>query len=391
MAEVAAESWWIKLGVMFDKSGFKTAIIGMSDLKSMAQGLADTFKKVVDANTDLYYTSHALNMSTKDLQIWERTFQFVGGTVDEARQNINNLNYAYEELILGMSGAKAEAAARLHLLPEDLLSMESAMSALNRVYNDPNYFNRNRGFFTPLARQLGLSNSAIELVTLSVDEYQAKLKKASSIPLIPENQIKAARELKEQFTQLTLQWENFKSALISTSLPAISTLFKDIESVMTNKEFQKGLSQFFIELEKGFSSFINDVDHKQLIEDLKVISEATLEILKVTAKGTSAAIKTGTQFIKDSDYVVGNTQTGGITVNDVASTLGIKKGYVRMANLGLKSTMMINPGYAAASIVNKYMGNISINILGSTNAEETANAVEERLRAVQSMEDTASH
>lgn len=299
MAEVASESWWIKLGVMYDKSGFKAAIGGMFDLRRAASNLADTFKKVVDANSGLYTTSRYLNVSTNQLQIWERAFRLVNGTVDEARQNIENLNYAYDELRLGMGGQKAEIAARLHLNPDDLVNFETAMDALNRSFNT--YFQGDRGTFTVLAKQLGLSQSAIYLVTTSMKEYQDRLRKAASIPLIPEHQLKAARDLQEQFEKLKISWDNFKASVMSASFPAVNKLFRDLEQVMANPEFKKGLTQFFETLEQGFNRLINDVDHKKLIENLAAIS-------KFAVKGIEAASATAQDIDNVANNLKGATQ-----------------------------------------------------------------------------------
>lgn len=359
MAEVAGESWWIKLGVMYDKSGFKAAAFGMTDLKKIADGLADTFKRVVDANTDMYYASRTLNMSSRDLQIWERTFKLVNSSAEDARATIDNLNYTYNELLLGMGGAKAEAAARLNLLPDDLLNMQTAMDALNRSFNTT--FKGDRGFFTPLARQLGLSEGAINLVTLSIDEYQAKLKKASSIPLIPENQIKAARDLKEMFTQLSIQWDNFKASVMSASFPALSKFFKDLEHVLTDPEFQKGLAEFFKQLEEGFSSFVNDTDTRQMLSDLKVISQATLAVLGYTANKVKATGNATTEFLH-------------------ADTLG------KAALLG-KWTEQVTPVGVVKSAASS-IGNLVMNFYGTQNAAEVKNAVEQGIENIQNQQTT---
>ena len=308
MAEVASESWWIKLGVMYDKSGFKAAIGGMVDLKRVASSLADTFKKVVDANSDLYLTSKYLNTSTGQLQVWERTFRFIGGSAEEARQNIENLNYAYDELRLGMGGQKAEVAARLHLNPDDLLNMETAMAALNRSFNT--YFQGDRGLFTPLAKELGLSKSAIMLVTSSVEEYQARIAKAQNIPLIPEHQLKAARDLNEQFIKLSISWDNFKTRLVSASFPAVNKIFKDIERALTNPELEQGIVRLFDTIERELNKLANDKQVEELISNLSVISEAVIRLAGWTAKGIGGTVKGAQNAGTALGTVAGNMQTG---------------------------------------------------------------------------------
>lgn len=392
MAEVAGESWWIKLGVMYDKSGFKAAIVGMTDIKKIADGLVSTFKKVVDANSDLYLASHSLNMSTRDLQVWERTFKLIGGTAEEARATISGLNYTYNELLLGMSGEKASAAARLHLLPDDLLSMETTMEALNRSFNTT--FNRDRGFFTPLVKQLGLSNRAIELVTLSTEEYHNKIRKASSIPIIPQSQIKAARDLKEQFAQMSIMWDNFKSSVLSSTFPAVSKFFKDIEAVLTNKEFQKGLVDFFTTLEDGFNKFITDVDHKQMIEDMTTISRAILEVAKWAARGVGGTIET-TEHVSTGLGIISNKMFGDKELRKAIEENASKRGKMLMSNIDVLSDPYITGrfgayGMAGEMMVNRSIGQVTINVNGTKNPSLVADEIQDRLRSVQEQEDTSS-
>ena len=381
MAEVASESWWIKLGVMYDKSGFKAAIGGIFDLRRAASNLADTFKKVVDANSGLYTTSRYLNVSTNQLQIWERAFRLVNGTVDEARQNIENLNYAYDELRLGMGGQKAEIAARLHLNPDDLIDFETAMDALNRSFNT--YFQGDRGTFTVLAKQLGLSQSAIYLVTTSMKEYQDRLRRAASIPLIPEHQLKAARELQEQFEKLKISWDNFKASVMSASFPAVSKLFRDLEQVMANPEFKKGLTQFFETLEQGFNKLINDVDHKKLIEDLAAIS-------RFAVKGINAAAAT----VEDIDHVAKGWKY--ITESKQREEEAAARGREMLKNLDLRpqaGMTYVNgvalPATTPAQTAMQIMNYNTFNINGAKNPESVGKAVVNELeaqRAVQTRE-----
>lgn len=382
MAEVASESWWIKLGVMYDKSGFKAAIGGMFDLRRAASNLADTFKKVVDANSGLYTTSKYLNVSTNQLQIWERAFRLVNGTVDEARQNIENLNYAYDELRLGMGGQKAEIAARLHLNPDDLVTFETAMDALNRSFNT--YFQGDRGTFTVLAKQLGLSQSAIYLVTSSMKEYHDRLRRAASIPLIPDHQLKAARDLQEQFEKLKISWDNFKSSVMSASFPAINKLFQDIEKAMSNPEVQKGLVQFFDTIEKGFNKLIEDVDHKKLIEDLAAISRFGIKVLGAvseTIEDIDHVVK-GWKYIKNRKQIEAEAAARG---EEIMKNVDLRPKAGSMTYVNGVAFPTATPAQTAMQIMNYN----TFNINGAKNPEVVGKAVVNELeaqRAVQTRE-----
>lgn len=379
MAEVASESWWIKLGVMYDKSGFKAAIGGMADLKRIASSLADTFKKVVDANSDLYLTSKYLNIPSSQLQVWERTFKFIGGSAEEARQNIENLNYAYDELRLGMGGQKAEIAARLHLRPDDLLDFDTAMKALNESFNT--YFGGDRGVFTPLAKQLGLSESAIQLVTTSVEEYQDRLSKSKNIPVIPEHQLKAARELNELFVEMSVHWDNFKSRLVSASFPALSQLFKDIQKVLRDPNLEKNLIRLFEVIETELNKLANDASVKKFISSLSVISEATLRLAGWAVKGVGATVKASQEAGGAVGEVVGEAEAGHW------KDLSYKFGLDLMADR-LKYAFTHNP---TPFKVAPRTTNVTINVNGAQNTQAVANATAEKLRAVEAMEDTAMH
>lgn len=308
MAEVASESWWIKLGVMYDKSGFKAAIGGMLDLRRVASNLADTFKKVVDANSDLYNTARYLNVSTGQLQVWERAFRLIGGSADEARGAISNLNFVYDQLRLGMGGEKAEIGARLHLNPEDFLTFETMMEALNRSFNT--YFNGDYGAFKVLAEQLGLSEHAMLLVTQSTEEFHKTIKRANSIPLIPEHQLEAARKLQEQFTRLSISWDNFKTRIVSASFPALNKLFQDIERTMANPEVEKGLVRFFDTLEKGFNDLSKDQNLVKLVENLSILSTAAVKVLDWGSRGVTGTIKGAQSAGTALGNVSGALQTG---------------------------------------------------------------------------------
>lgn len=318
MAEVASESWWIKLGVMYDKSGFKAAIGGMLDLRRVASNLADTFKKVVDANSDLYNTARYLNVSTGQLQVWERAFRLIGGSADEARGAISNLNFVYDQLRLGLSGDKAEIGARLHLDPSDFLSFETMMEALNRSFNT--FFQGDYGAFKTLAEQLGLSEHALLLVTQSTEDFQRTIRRAESIPLIPEHQLKAARKLQEELTKLSISWDNFKTRIVSASFPALNKIFKDLEQVLGDPKIQEGLVNFFNTLEEGFNKLANDDGLTDLIKNLATLTNAAVTVLGWGAKGIGATLEGAKGAGEAIGTVVGSVEQG--RWNDVAGMFG---------------------------------------------------------------------
>ena len=359
MAEVASESWWIKVGVMYDKSGFKSAIGGMLDLKNAAAQLADAFKKVVDTNSDLYNTARYLNVSTGQLQVWERAFRLIGGSADEARGAISNLNFVYDQLRLGMSGEKAEIGARLHLDQSDFLTFETMMEALNRSFNT--FFQGDYGAFKTLAEQLGLSEHAMLLVTQSTEDFHRTIRRAESIPLIPEHQLKAARELQEQFVKLSISWDNFKAKLISTSFPALSKLFKDLERVLDDPQIQENLNKLFETLEDGFNQLANDEGITKLIDNLATLTSAAVKVMGWGAKGIGWTLDAA----KDAGEFVGNAQ--GLYEREGAG------GIARMLGLDIAADAITKPFKSNSTNNTKVVQTVIVN--GAQSPAATAEAV----------------
>ena len=284
MAEVADESWWIKIGAMYDGSGFKAAIGGIYDLRRAATNLYEAFRKVIDANSDLYLSAKYLNVPTDTLQTWERAFRLMGGSADEARDAISSLNFVYDKLRLGMDQGAAETAARLFLRPEELTSFENIMKGLNRSYNE--IFQGDYGAFKTLAEQLGLSQSAILMVTQNTQDFNRLLKEANRIPLIPEHQLRAARELNKQFTQLKITWESFKASLISTALPGLNTVFQRLGEILQNPELMDRLQEVFKSLEEGFNRLATDENITTFLNLVDKSADVLIKLLDWGASGT---------------------------------------------------------------------------------------------------------
>ena len=300
MAETAAESWWIKVGVLYDKSGFKGVVGGMLDIKRAAAGLYDAFRKVVDVNSDLYNTARYLNVSTNDLQIWERAFRLIGGSAEDARGAISSLNFVYDKLRLGLDQGAAETGARLGLTPEDYTSFDRMLKALNTAYNT--MYQGDYGGFKVLAEQLGLSESAMLLVTQSTRDFEWTLNRAQRIPLIPEHQLKAARELNMLFTEMSTKWDVFKAKLLSTSMPALAKVFERIGEALSNPEVMNGIERMFKQLESGFNELASNDNITKLIDSLGTIAEATLTAAKWGATGLDYTVKTA----QDTGATLGN-------------------------------------------------------------------------------------
>lgn len=365
MAETAAESWWIKVGVLYDKSGFKGVVGGMLDIKRAAAGLYDAFRKVVDVNSDLYNTARYLNVSTNDLQIWERAFRLIGGSAEDARGAISSLNFVYDKLRLGLDQGAAETGARLGLTPEDYTSFDRMLKALNTAYNT--MYQGDYGGFKVLAEQLGLSESAMLLVTQSTRDFESTLNRAQRIPLIPEPQLKAARELNMLFTEMSTKWDVFKAKLLSTSMPALAKVFERIGEALSNPEVMNGIEHMFKQLESGFNELASNDNITKLIDSLGTIAEATLTVAKWGATGL--------------DYTVKTAQDTGATLGNVAGR--IEQGSGLAEALELPQLWNMITGRSSIEMVQ----NISINGAQSPRAvaEEVADVTRQGLDANSSM------
>lgn len=267
------ESWFVKLGVLFDGTGFKKFGIAAFDVKKTISGLYDSFKKITSTNSSLYNTAKYLSMSTDRLQVWENAFSIIGGSAEDAQSAINSLNFAFDKLRLGEAGGLATVAARLKLRPEDLTSFETMIEALNRSYNT--YFKDNYGQFKVLAEQMGLSKSAILLVTQSANEYQQTMRRASNIPLISERHLKAFRRLESRFYVFSKRFDIFKAQAASSFAPAFERILGRLEELMADPEFNKALGNMF----NAFEEMFNQMSRTENLEGFIKLVQAAVDVL----------------------------------------------------------------------------------------------------------------
>ena len=310
MAETAGESWWLKVGILYDKNGFKGVVGGMLDIKRATVSLYDSFRKVVDVNSDLYNTAKYLGVTTNDLQLWERAFRLIGGSAEDARGAISSLNFVYDKLRLGLDQGAAETGARLGLTPEDYVTFDRMLKALNRAYNET--FKGDYGGFKVLAEQLGLSESAMLMVTQSTKQFEDTLSRASNIPFITEEQLRASRELRENFTELSIEWDVFTSKLISTSTPAMSRVFDRLREVLSDPEMMRNIDTLFTRIEQGFNDLATDENISSLVSNLGTLAEATLTVAKWGGKGLSATVEQTQAAGETLGYTVEHVRNQGL-------------------------------------------------------------------------------
>lgn len=362
MAEVADESWWLKIGVLYDKSGFRSAALMMLDLKRAATGIYDAFKKVVSVNSDLYNTAKYLNVSTDDLQLWERAFKLIGGSAEDARGAIQSLNFVYDKLRLGMDAGAAEIGARLGLTPEDYTSFDRMLKALNRTYNE--MFQGDYGGFKVLAEQLGLSKSAMLLVTQLTKDYEATLRQAGRIPFVPEHQLKSARELSKMFTELSIKWDVFKAKLLSASMPGMERLFKRLQDLMNDPKTLDNLEAFFNRMEQAFNRLATDDNLERLISLLDTLIKAGAQLAE-WGVDVGSALKSGAEF------------TGGAVGSAVGAHESFTSQHPVLATWGKNVLNNINPASIGAKVAAAGARQLIQNIVidGSASPKDVAEAV----------------
>lgn len=277
-----SESWFVKLGVLFDGTGFKKFGIAAFDVKKTITNLYDTFKKVSAMGGDLSRTSRYLDISSDRLQVWERAFGLMGGSAEDARSAINSLNFAFDKLRLGEGGGLAQVAARLRLRPEDLTSFETMIEALNRSYNT--YFKDNYGQFKVLAEQMGLSKSAILMVTQSAQEYQRTMQRASSIPLLKPHHLKAFESLEKRFFLFSKRFDIFKAQMASSFAPAFDRILGKLEELFNNPELNSGMQNMMDSFEKLFNELANTENLEAFGKVVTAVAEALVFLTKAAAK-----------------------------------------------------------------------------------------------------------
>lgn len=346
------ESFFVKIGVLFDKSGAKTATIAMLDIKRTADNIYDSFKRIVDINSDLYRTANFLNVGTDELQKFQRVFKLMGGSAEDARSSIANLNFVYDKLRLGLDSEKATIGARLGLTPSDYLTFDTMLKGLNRSFNE--VFQGDRGTFTPLAQQLGLNETAINLVTQSVNEYERTLKRASSVPLISRADLKRIDSIRQSMVMLNEQFSIFGTKLVANNSKEIENIFKGLEKIVSDPENIKAMNELFSAIADGFRALATDENIKFVIGALGKISELML-------KGAGEAVK-GVRMT-----------TEAITSKDTASAFGLDTNLGQALTYGYNvAKPIINP---VSTIKDTYNTITNYFTISSNDPQKVADAV----------------
>lgn len=362
MAETAGESWWLKVGILYDKNGFKGVVGGMLDIKRATVSLYDSFRKVVDVNSDLYNTSKYLGVTTNDLQLWERAFRLIGGSADDARGAISSLNFVYDKLRLGLDQGAAETGARLGLTPEDYVTFDRMLKALNRTYNE--MYQGDYGGFKVLAEQLGLSESAILMVTQSTSQFEDTLSRASRIPFITEEQLRDSRELNKMFTELSIQWDVFKFKLLSTATPGVEKLFKRLGELIDDPDTIQKIDALFTQIEDSINRMASNENLNDLVELLTTLVKAGMQVAEwgvdvgkfvkfsseyygEKAGQTHGAIE---KFFNEHP-MTGRIATNALRVIDPTATLRAGYGTIKDAVVNISINGADNPKDVAAAVV----------------------------------------
>ena len=373
---VAGESWWLKVGILYDKSGFRAASLGMLDVKNSAKEVYNAFRGVVSVNSDLYTSAKYLNMSTGDLQKWQRAFVLMNSSTEDAENSIKNLNFAYERLQLGMDSGLASIGARLQLKPEDYLSFDRMMSALNRSFNEN--FSQNRGAFQVLAEQMGLSKGALSLVMQSAAEFKRTMQEAGSVPFIPEREIKSARELDRLFARISIRWDNFKSRILTATFPGLENLFKQFEKVLDDPEITKKTTAFFDSMSEGLLKITEDKKIKDFIDTFGGL----LDIVKGVGTVAGWTAKAAGSVGGAAGSVGGFLQSGNKWEQ-------IKRFYRESTDSlqGSSASMALMPAgwgapYAAGPSNSTNTNNITVNVGGGADPNATGQAVADRVEQV---------
>lgn len=277
-----SESWFIKLGVLFDGTGFKKFGIAAFDAKKTITNLYDSFKKISAMGGDLSRTSKYLDISSDRLQLWENAFSMMGGSAEDARSAIDSLNFAFDKLRLGEGGGLASVAARLRLRPEDLTSFETMIEALNRSYNT--YFKDNYGQFRELVKQMGLSKSAILMVTQSTKEYQRTMQRAGNIPILRKRHLDAFESLEKRFFIFSKRFDIFKAQMASSFAPAFDRILSKVEQLFNDPELNKGIQEMMDSFERLFNELANTDNLEKFGEVITGVAKALEFLIKTVAK-----------------------------------------------------------------------------------------------------------
>jgi hypothetical protein len=214
-------------------------------------------KNTADETAELGRMSKILGVSVGQLDELQKVFVLAGGHAQDATALMAELN----DTITGFKGGEGsfEGLGKwLNIAPQEftgnfLKDIELIRTKLQTISPNPQEWE------SRLSRA-GIGANAIKVLSLSSKEYENLRKQAESTGLATKKQVDNATDFYKQMMLTNQAFTQFKRNLMSTTSPEFSKAMEDIRKLFTDKDFQKGVSDFFTAIIESLPPMIKGLE-----------------------------------------------------------------------------------------------------------------------------------
>ncbi|MBE8596863.1 hypothetical protein [Xenorhabdus sp. BG5] len=278
-----------KLGEASDKTqdmsksvnGAVKALAGLFTTIFVSSGLAKLVSEISSSNDQLHFLSKNLGMNADTIKKWQNVAEMSGGSADGMAATMSSLNKSLWDLVTvgdasilpffeALGVGVVDSQGKIRNLDDILLDMADSMSQMQR----PQAYN--------IGKHLGMDDGTINTLLEGREAIQKKLDAQKNLVISTKEELELNRQLREQNSVLSQQWEGLKTIVANYLIPRLLKLSTMVSGFLDylNKHRDTAITLF-----QGIATVIG-------ITLIPVVGRAALAML-----GLFAPLITGTGLI----------------------------------------------------------------------------------------------
>jgi hypothetical protein len=268
VAENILGGWYLKLGAIFDKSGFNAMNQAIKDMGGLTSKVFGVFQEVANKNAEIARTAKFYEMKPETLQKWQRFGEITTGNADAGEEFAKNM--AMLQTKLGQGKFDAAPLAQLGIAPDQIKDADSLLSAIavrfDQLGNNPAL---RKGLKQNLLDAgVGLSEGIIN----AASDGSAMLKK--KMDSIPTGMMSGGTEFFEKMTRLQWTFNGFVQQLMNQLAPTFNEIIAALTKLMQSGALKEAVKSVFGMLKDLIEWLAKPENIKGLVDTVKSLAHA---------------------------------------------------------------------------------------------------------------------
>nr|WP_276552525.1 transglycosylase SLT domain-containing protein [Xenorhabdus indica] len=204
-------------------NGAVKALAGLFTTIFVSSGLAKLVSEISSSNDQLHFLSKNLGMNADTIKKWQNVAEMSGGSADGMAATMSSLNKSLWDLVTvgdasilpffnALGVGVVDSYGKIRKLDDILLDMADSMSQMER----PQAYN--------IGKSMGLDDGTINTLLEGREAIQKRLDAQKNIVISTKEELELNRQLREQNSVLSQQWEGLKTIIANYLTPRLLKL-----------------------------------------------------------------------------------------------------------------------------------------------------------------------